>query len=60
MAFKIPGLSYSWKRATGITGARQRIARRTGIPTTRGGLERKMGAMIINLILGLLTGGRRR
>jgi len=60
MAFKMPGLSYSWKRAAGITGARQRIARRTGIPTTRSGLERKIGAMIINIIFALLTGGRRR
>lgn len=59
MAFKIPGLSYSWKRATGITGARQRIARRTGIPTTRAGLERKLGSVIVGLIMGLLLGKRK-
>lgn len=29
----IPGLSFSWKRALGITRAKQRIARQTGIPT---------------------------
>jgi hypothetical protein len=45
--FKIPGLSFSWKRALGITAARQRFARRTGIPTTRGGLERKIGRKLL-------------
>ena len=30
----IPGLSFSWKRALGITQAKQKIARQTGIPTT--------------------------
>ena len=39
----IPGLSFSWRRALGITRARQRFARRTGIPTTRGGMYRKVG-----------------
>ena len=28
----IPGLSFSWKRALGITQAKQKIARETGIP----------------------------
>lgn len=51
MARKIPGLSYSWKRAIGISGARQRIARRTGIPTTKAGLERKLGSFVVNLLL---------
>lgn len=41
----IPGLSFSWKRALGLSGARQRFARQTGIPTTQGGMERKIGRM---------------
>jgi len=41
----IPGLSFSWKRALGITAAKQRIARKTGIPTTRQGRQRKAGQM---------------
>lgn len=41
----IPGLSYSWKRALGISAAKQRIARKTGIPTTRQGRQRKAGQM---------------
>lgn len=39
-SFSIPGLSFSWKRALGITQTKQKIARRTGIPTTKAGLER--------------------
>ena len=49
----IPGLSYSWKRAVGISGARQRIARKTGVPTSKAGLERKVGKIIIRMILSM-------
>lgn len=49
---KIPGLSFSLKRAVGITAAKQKLARKTGIPTTRGGLERKIGRTIINSVIG--------
>ena len=49
---KIPGLTFSWKRAIGITQAKQQIARKTGIPTSKAGLERKVGKMIIKSILG--------
>lgn len=56
---KIPGLSYSWKRAIGISSAKQRISRKTGIPMTKGGMERKIGSLVIKLITSLLSGGRR-
>jgi hypothetical protein len=46
------GFSFSWKRLLGITGAKQSIARKTGVPTSKGGLERKVGNMIIQLIFG--------
>ena len=39
----IPGLSFSWKRALGLTQAKQRISRTTGIPMSKAGLERKIG-----------------
>ena len=48
----IPGLSFSWKRALGITQAKQKFARETGIPTSKVGLERKIGKMVLNAILG--------
>lgn len=57
---KIPGLSFSWKRAVGITGLKQRVAHATGIPTTRQGVERKIGAMITSAILGDSKKGRRK
>jgi hypothetical protein len=55
---KIPGLSYSWKRATGISSVKQRISKRVGIPMTKGGVERKIGSFIIKMITSLLRGGR--
>ena len=39
----IPGLSFSWKRAVGISSAKRQLARATGIPTTRSGRQRKLG-----------------
>jgi hypothetical protein len=44
---KIPGLTFSCKRAIGITQAKQKIARATGIPMTKQGLERKIGNAIL-------------
>ena len=46
------GFSFSLNRLLGITGAKQSFARKTGIPTTKGGAERKIGNFIIKLLLG--------
>jgi len=46
------GFSFSWKRFIGITSAKQQFARTTGIPTTKGGLERKIGNGIIKALFG--------
>ena len=43
---KIPGLSFSLKRAVGISGLKTKVARAVGIPTTKQGLERKIGGVI--------------
>ena len=48
----IPGLSFSLKRALGITQAKQKIAKATGIPTSKAGLERKIGNVIIKTLFG--------
>jgi hypothetical protein len=45
-SFKIPGLSFSWKRALGITRAKRKIAKATGIPTTKAGRQRKVGKLL--------------
>ena len=46
----IPGLSFSWKRAIGLTQAKQQLARETGIPMSKAGMERKIGSLIIKSI----------
>lgn len=48
----LPGvnLTFSLKRALGVTAAKRNFARKTGIPTTRQGLERKLGKTIIDAI----------
>lgn len=51
-SMKIPGVSFSLKRALGITKMKQKFARETSIPTSRTGLERKIGNSIIKAILG--------
>lgn len=48
----IPGLSFSWKRALGITKVKQQISRNTGIPMTKAGVERKIGRTVIDLLFG--------
>lgn len=48
----VRGLSFSWKRAIGISKIKQKIAAKTRIPTTKGGLERKVGRTIIDKIIG--------
>lgn len=50
--FKIPGVSFSWKRLLGIDKVKREIAKSTGIPTTRAGMERKIGNAIIKTIFG--------
>lgn len=52
----IKGLSFSVKRAVGISGLKTKVARKIGIPTTRQGLERKIGGAIIKGIFGKKRG----
>jgi len=40
---------FSWKRLTGISAAKSRISRATGVPFTKSGRQRKIGS--------ILTGG---
>jgi hypothetical protein len=51
---------FSWKRLLGITEARQKIARATGIPTTRAGRRRKAGNLLLSLLFGAPKRGRRK
>ncbi|MEZ6255946.1 MAG: hypothetical protein R3B92_04220 [Patescibacteria group bacterium] len=40
---------FSWKRALGITRAKQKISRSIGIPLTKSGRQRKVGALFWKL-----------
>ena len=39
----IPGLSFSWKRALGVSRAQGQLSRKIGIPLSRSGRQRKLG-----------------
>jgi len=41
---------FSWKRFLGVSAAKSRISRKTGIPLTRSGRQRKAGAAMGCLI----------
>ena len=41
------GISFSWKRATGISGIKGKISKNIGIPLTKSGRERKIGRLIL-------------
>ena len=43
---------FSWKRLLGISAARSNFAKKTGIPTTSSGVERKICKMVLDLIFG--------
>lgn len=46
------GFSFSWKRLLGVTAAKQKIARTTGIPLSKAGIERKLGNIILKSLFG--------
>jgi hypothetical protein len=58
---RVPGVSYSWRRAIGLSGFLNGIARRTGVPTSRSGRQRKVGQFAIKalgvIVLGAIALG---
>ncbi len=46
------GISFSWNRLLGISGLKNKIARKTGVPTTKFGLQRKIGSLLLSLFFG--------
>ena len=51
----IPGLSvrFNWKEFLGINKLRRKFTKKTGIPTSQAGIERKMGRKIWDWVKGL-------
>lgn len=46
---------FSWKRLLGITAAKSRISRATGIPWTRSGRRRYIGGLCCGCIVPVLV-----
>lgn len=42
----IPGVSFSWKRATGLSQAKAKISRKTGVPLSKQARQRKLGSSL--------------
>jgi hypothetical protein len=55
----IPGLSFSWKRATGLSSAKGKLSRQLGVPLTRAGRQRKVGKSLgcCLFVILVLAGG---
>ncbi|MBN9376765.1 MAG: hypothetical protein J0H93_00165 [Chlamydiales bacterium] len=45
---------FSWKRFFGVSAAQARLSRKIGIPLSRSGRQRKIGAAVEKFILKLL------
>ena len=42
----IPGLSFSWKREIGVSSLKRKISKKTGIPLTKSGRQKKAGRFL--------------
>jgi hypothetical protein len=52
------GFSWSWKRASGISAAKEKLSRQIGIPLTRSGRQRKIGRVTGCCVpLAIMMGG---
>lgn len=47
------GFSFSLRRLLGISAAKARISRATGVPLTSSGRQRKLGSLIERFILAI-------
>ncbi len=43
---------FSWKTLLGITNMKRQFARKTGVPTSKTGLEAKIGRLVLQTIFG--------
>ena len=49
---RIPGVTCSLKRALGVRALKQKVAKTTGLPLTKQGLERKVGGAVVKAVTG--------
>ena len=52
--FGLPGTSFSPRRAIGIDVLKRKLAQATGIPTTKQGMERKIGRTIMKGVKSII------
>jgi hypothetical protein len=52
----IPGVSFSWRRALGVSSAKAKISRQLGIPLSRSARQRKAGRAMGCLVPCMITG----
>ncbi|MCI6440312.1 MAG: hypothetical protein MR808_07110 [Alistipes sp.] len=48
--FGLPGTSFSPRRAIGVDVLKRTVAKKTGVPLTKSGAERKIGRTIIKAV----------
>ena len=53
----MPGLTFSWRRAVGLSQLQARVSRTIGVPLSRSGRERKVGRAVIGAAVRILKGG---
>lgn len=56
----MPGVSFSWRRALGVSAAKGKLSRQIGVPLTRAGRRRKMARSLgcsVPLALGVTVIG---
>jgi hypothetical protein len=46
---------FSWRRFLGISASKARLSRKIGIPLTRSGRQRKLGAMVEKILFSFLN-----
>ena len=51
--FGLPGTSFSPKRAIGVDVLKRAVAKKTGVPLTKSGVERKIGRTVIKAVAKL-------
>lgn len=49
------GVSFSWRRAVGLSSLQGKVSRKIGVPLSRSGRQRKMGRIAFKLVLFLLA-----
>lgn len=47
-----PGLTFSWRRAAGLTRLQTKASKTIGVPLSKAGRERKLGRIILDFIFG--------